>query len=254
MLKKLRLIICLSAMSLLAYDSSGQCYPDRHSTNWYDGWISCEAFPNPNPQHGISHWIMYDFGQVYALKNSKIWNSNDPNHLNRGMKDVIIDVSDDGADWTSAGRYTFAQANGKNTYQGFDGPDFTGTSARYLLITAVDNWGGACYGLSEIRFEAEDVATSIAESNALEDRCFSVETYPNPFSVKSRIIIQSQCDKEINYRITDVLGRSIESGIIGGVSGYHTIHLNGSMLVPGNYIVAIRQGNQFAQQHILRIE
>lgn len=231
-----------------------QCYPDRHSTNWFDGWVSCESFPNPNTQHGISHWIMYDLGQEFALKKTKVWNSNDPNNLNRGIKNVIIDYANNGTDWLNAGTFTLEQADGKTTYQGFDGPDLTGIRARYVLLTAVDNWGGACYGLGEIRFEAEDAVTGIAEIATPTEGCFTVETYPNPFQVKSRIIIQSQCEKEINYRITDILGRTINAGMVGNNSGFHTLQIDGSALTPGNYLLSISQGAQFAQQHLIKIE
>jgi hypothetical protein len=231
-----------------------QCYPDRHSTNWFDGWVSCEAFPNPNAQHGLSHWIMYDFGQEFALKKTKIWNSNDPNNLNRGIRNVTIDYSANGSDWLNAGTYTLQQADGKTTYQGFEGPDLTGIRARYVLLTAIDNYGGTCYGLSEIRFEAEDAVTDVAEIEMRPDGCFTVEAYPNPFQVKSKIIIQSQCEKEIKYKITDILGRTVDAGIVGSASGFHTLQIDGSTLAPGNYIVSIAQGAQLTQEHLVRIE
>ena len=245
------LVIVLSFRAEVSY---GQCYPDRHSTNWYDGWVSCEAFPNPNPNHGISHWIMYDFGQVHALKKTKIWNTNDPNHLDRGLKDISIDVSENGTEWISAGTYTLSPADGKNTYQGSEGPDLSGINARYVLITAIENWGGACYGLSEVRFEVEDAVTGLEEHNASSQKCFEIEAYPNPFTVKSRIIIRSQCDTEINYRITDILGRAVGSGVVGGASGFHSIQLDGSNMVPGNYLVNVSQSGQFEQQHLVKIE
>lgn len=37
-----------------------QAYPDRHSTNLTDGWLSCNATTNPNPVRGGGHWIMYN--------------------------------------------------------------------------------------------------------------------------------------------------------------------------------------------------
>jgi hypothetical protein len=197
---------------------------------------------------------MYDFGQEFALKKTKVWNSNDPSNLNRGIKNVIVDYSANGNDWLNAGTYTLEQANGKTIYEGFEGPDLTGIRARYVLLTAVDNWGGVCYGLGEIRFEAEDAVTDIAEIDTPSDGCFTVETYPNPFQLKSRIIIQSQCEKEINYKITDILGRTIDAGIVGSASGFHTLQIDGSAMAPGNYLVSIMQGPQFAQQHLLKIE
>jgi len=235
---------------------NGQCYPDRHSTNWFDGWVSCDAFPNPNIDRGLSHWIMYDLGQNYDLKGTRIWNTNDPSHLDRGLKDVHIDFSTTGGDWSNAGTFTFARADGSSTYEGFDGPDLTGVRARYILITAVDNWGGDCFGLSEIRFEAEDAAvTEVAELNEVDGSpCFSLSTYPNPFTTKSRLIVQSNCESKINFRVFDVLGRLIDEGSIGGSKGFHTMQINGENMQPGNYIVSVDQGGQILQQHLVKIE
>jgi hypothetical protein len=71
---------------------------------------------------------------------------------------------------------------------------------------------------------------------------------------KSRLIIQSQCEKAINYRISDVLGRVVSNGIVGETSGYHTLEIDGKILPSGNYIVAVNQGTQFVQQHLLKID
>lgn len=231
-----------------------QCYPDRHSTNWFDGWVSCEAFPNPNPARGMSHWIMYDFGQTYSLNKTHVWNSNDPANLDRGMRNVNLDYSIDGAHWTEAGTFIFDQADGSTIYQGFEGPDLSGIKARYVLITAVDNYGGPCYGLSEIRFHAEEAATTDIQDLTSHEDCFSVEAYPNPFVTKSRLIVQSQCEKEINYRITDLFGRTISFGVIGKFSGFHSMEIDGKNLPAGNYIVSIDQNGQFVQQHLIKVE
>ncbi len=136
---------------------NAQCFPDRHSTNWFDGWISCEPTPNPNPQRGDSHWIMYDLGNLYELGHSHFWNANDPAHLDYGINEVVIDYSLDGISWNELGNYSFSQASGLSTYEGETGPDFTGLSLKYVLITVLSNHGGSCYGFGEARFEVLDV-------------------------------------------------------------------------------------------------
>ncbi len=129
----------------------GQIYPDRHTTNATDGWISCDKSNNPNPTHGTSHWIRYDFGQNYSLHNIIFWNMNHPEYLTSGLKNVIIEYSTNGNNWTMLDTLTIPKAPGSGFYEGVRGPDLNGISARYLLITAMDNHGGGCYGLSEIR-------------------------------------------------------------------------------------------------------
>ena len=165
----------------LSHIAFGQCYPDRHSTNFFDGWISCEVAENPNPERGKGHFIMYDFGKVFSLGAMQIWNTNDPAHLDWGMKDVAIDYSIDSITWHHAGDFTFAQGSGLSIYEGEQGPDLEGIEARYLIITGLSNYGGSCYGLSEIKIEGTEVIISDVDDLASFD-CIDVSLYPNPFT------------------------------------------------------------------------
>ena len=141
-------------------ESQGQIYPDRHTTNAYDGWISCEKSNNPNPARGSSHWIRYDFGQTYALHDVVFWNMNHPDHLVNGLKNVLIEYSTNGSTWHFVDTFTVPKAPASGFYEGVQGPDLGGVNARYLLITAVDNHGGGCYGLSEFRVYTQPVNPS----------------------------------------------------------------------------------------------
>ncbi|MFZ1676528.1 MAG: hypothetical protein WAT91_04595, partial [Saprospiraceae bacterium] len=116
-----KLIFLFVAFVLFQHVTTAQCFPNRHNTNFFDGWISCEAAPSPNPLRPVSHFIMYDFGKIYKLGQMEIWNTNDPAHLDWGMRDVAIDYSIDGETWTTAGTYTFQQASGLSTYEGGPG-------------------------------------------------------------------------------------------------------------------------------------
>jgi hypothetical protein len=146
-----KIFLFLLVIGCIQQSGLAQCYPDRHSTNFFDGWISCEPAMSPNILRGPGHFIMYDFGKVYALGQVRIWNTNDPAHLDWGMKDVVIDYSMDGVHWVEAGQFTFPQASGLSTYEGAEGPNLDDAQARYLLITALSNYGGTCYGFSEIK-------------------------------------------------------------------------------------------------------
>ena len=130
---------------------NAQCFPDRHNTTWFDAWVSCESTQNPNSIRGKSHWILYDLGYIYKLTNMHIWNINDPDNLEDGLKNVVIDYSIDGNTWLEYGNAEFPKADGSSIYQGSDIIDFNGIKGRYLLITAKDNYGGECYGFSELR-------------------------------------------------------------------------------------------------------
>ena len=129
-----------------------QCYPERHTTNAYDGWVSCDANVHPDfASRGPGHWIQYDFGSNQSLHDMVIWNINHPIYLDDGIKNLIIEYKPQNGNWVLHDTVTLHRAPASGYYQGMTGPDLGGVNARYLLLTAVDNYGGSCYGLSEIK-------------------------------------------------------------------------------------------------------
>jgi hypothetical protein len=135
----------------------GQINPDRHNTSWTDTWVSCTTSLSPNILRGESHWFMMDLGYNYTLGQSKLWNYNAPENLDRGIQDYFIDYSLDGTNWTELGQYILNQTNGSGYYEGEAGPNFNQLNARYILITPISNYGGECYGLSEIKIAIESL-------------------------------------------------------------------------------------------------
>lgn len=137
------------------YDS---CAPTLNITNTNEiGWVSCAASANPNPaRSGLNHWIKYDFGNKYAFQGTRVWNYNAVNETNKGFKKVYVDYSADGIVWKQLGGvYSWPAAPGTAQYAGFSGPDFNNLTARYILLTATENWGHTtCAGFSKITFNA----------------------------------------------------------------------------------------------------
>lgn len=221
--------------------TNAQCYIDRHSTNWFDGWVSCETSPNPNSAYGNSHWILYDLGYVYSLSDMKIWNVNDPEHLDYGIEDYSIDYSLDGISWTSLGDFTLSQASGYSIYEGVEGPDFESVSAHYVLITPTSNFGGDCYGLSEVKFNI-DYNTIVIEN----ELGYSAIAFPNPFNESLTIrLLTSFTDQPINYIVYDISGRIIMQETISEVLEVNTIHISNNNLQSGVYFIRIKHNNTF---------
>lgn len=155
-MKAINVILISGICLLLAPGASAQCDTLRHNNTWFDGWISCEETINPNAVRGPGHWILYDFNQQYTLFEMHVWNTNAPDILDYGLQNVVVDISNDGTTWSEFGSYVFPQGTGDSRYSGVDVMNFDSTNAQYVLITAVDNYGGSCYGLSEIRIRARD--------------------------------------------------------------------------------------------------
>jgi len=158
-------IFTIITLLFLATTVYSQCYKDRHSTNAYDGWVSCNTSPNPNNTLGNTHWILYNLGSNKSLYASTVWNSNHPDHLNYGIKKARIDYSTDSLNWNYFGQFNFSQATGNSLYEGETGPNFNGLYAKFLLITPTENYGSSCYGFSEIRINTEPSASNTLSLN-----------------------------------------------------------------------------------------
>lgn len=144
-----------SAARYKTYDS---CSPtDNITTSKEGGWVSCaNTNPNPNPARASNaNWVLYDFTDRYKFSTSRIWNYNVTGETDRGFKNVTVDYSLDGKNWQPLGiSYLWQKAPGVADYSGFAGPNFNDIKARYILVSAIDNWGAGCSGFSKITFNA----------------------------------------------------------------------------------------------------
>ncbi len=129
-------------------NGSGLDDNDLHSTDERDMWLS--------GMEPLGAWIQYEFDKAYKLHEMWVWNSNQSieSLVGFGIKDVTVEYSTNGTDWTTlAGVTQFAQAPGIAGYQ-HNTVDFGRAAAKYVKIAATSNWGGILpqYGLSEVRF------------------------------------------------------------------------------------------------------
>ena len=249
----IRILSTFTICFALAYQANGQCFPDRHSTNWFDSWISCEASQSPNPDRDSGHWILYDYGDVYALGQTYVWNLNDPERLGWGIRRVEIDYSTDGETWYNAGTFTLDQAPGDPTYEGEEGPHLNDIEARYLLLTAKNNYGGdPCFGLGELRIEAEEVVNS-STREIEETGCFRFTAYPNPFSEYVILEIEKDCPGDVVITMRDILGRVVyeQSGGLDGAS--HNVTIPAMSLPNGAYQIEARVDDEVTTQKVIKI-
>jgi hypothetical protein len=130
-------------------DGSGLDPSDLHSTEPTDMWLS--------DNEPLGAWIQYELDKVYKLHEMWVWNSNQvfEGLFGFGLKDVTVEYSIDGAEWTAlADVPEFAKAPGTAGYAHDTTVNFGGAAAKYVKLTASANWGGLLpqYGLSEVRF------------------------------------------------------------------------------------------------------
>ncbi len=131
-------------------NGSGLDDNDLHSDDSKAMWLSSMIGPQPS-------WIQYEFDRVNKLYQMWVWNHNGSVELvvGFGVRDATIEYSVDGVNWTTLGAtHEFARAPGAAGYAADTTIDLSGVVAKYVKITANNNWGGIVpqYGLSEVRF------------------------------------------------------------------------------------------------------
>ncbi len=138
----------------LVYCQSSYAQCTDNGNYWNNSWTSCQDSSNPNPAHGDSKWIMYEFHAGQNIDGSHIWNANRSGESGSGIQEVIIDYSVDGSTWINLGTYTWAQAPETDTYEGFAGPSFGEVYLQKILFTVVSTFSDAnCASLAEVKFE-----------------------------------------------------------------------------------------------------
>jgi hypothetical protein len=129
-------------------DGSGLDALDQHSSGATDMWLS-SAGVQPV-------WIQYEFDAIYKLHEMWIWNSNQliESFVGLGAKDVTIETSVDGVEWTELTDVPqFAQAPGRNGYPANTTVNFAGTMAKHVRLNINAGYGMLPQsGLSEVRF------------------------------------------------------------------------------------------------------
>ncbi len=130
-------------------NGSGLDANDLHSTVATDMWLS--------GNEPLGAWIQYEFDKLYKLHQMWVWNANQTYEglFGFGMKNVSVEYSANGADWTALAMLSpFTKAPGTAGYAHDTTVDFGGAAAKYVRLTASTNWGGILpqYGLSEVRF------------------------------------------------------------------------------------------------------
>ncbi len=211
---------------------------DRHNTSSSKGWISCDRAESPVSGKDAGHWIMYDFNAIYELGKTHFWNLNVSDNTDSGIQEMSIDVSIDGEQWENIGNFKLTKAPASNFYTGEEGPDLTGVDARYVLITAVQNYGGNCAGLAEVRFETRGTTTSTDDFLPVG----GLSASPSPFADQTVIEIEDIAPGNYTYRIYDLAGRLIKQDKLDITGSNHQVIVNGAGLPDGVLSFMITDG------------
>ena len=128
-------------------DGSGLNDLGEHSADMADMWVS-------DVETGGA-WIQYVFDDTCKLDMMQVWNFNTAfeDVLGWGLKDVTVEYTDNGTDWSILRDTTLDQGISADNYAANAVVDLGGTLAQGLRLTARNNWGELIdlYGLSEVQ-------------------------------------------------------------------------------------------------------
>lgn len=233
---------------LFALQGNSQCLDNMHTPFTEDSWLSCEMSTNPNPARPMSHWIMYDLGYGYVLDSTYIWNFNTWGMSDVGIQEAVIDYSFDGVQWSTLDTFVIDQASASVKYQGMPGPLFNDDPVRYVLVTAISNWGNAaCTGLSEIKFGIKSVVSNEPEPNLSDSK---MVVTPNPVENIANVSIKSESMPE-RMALYDLSGRLVEekTAILSNNVTFRMKHLPG-----GIYFVKAWLGASVLTEKVVKVD
>ncbi len=126
-------------------NGSGLNEEGQHSADTADMWLT--------PVGGEPTFIQFEFDRIYQMYEMNVWNHNFLFEmvLGLGAKDVTIEYSVDGAEWTILNDVVFDQAPGQATYTG-QAINLDSVAAKFIRLNLNSNYGGPQVGLSEVRF------------------------------------------------------------------------------------------------------
>ena len=155
-------------------DGSGLDPNDMHSNLSQDMWMSALG--------DLSPWLMVEFDKPQKLDRMLIWNSNHVSEpvVGLGIKDVDIEVSLDGVDWTVIPEPNqLVQCPGGSTRAAAQVIDMGLAVAKYVRLNVLSNWttlptGLQQYAVAEVQFYSLPVRAGDAEPAS-----GSVDVHPN---------------------------------------------------------------------------
>jgi hypothetical protein len=129
-------------------NGSGLNESGQHSVSLVDMWLS--------DTDDLEPWIQYAFNQLQKLDKVYVWNHNSQTEamLGFGIKEVLVETSLDGENWSVATTVEISQATGFDSYTGTV-ISLEGVLAQYLRMSPQSNYnllGLKQTGLSEVRF------------------------------------------------------------------------------------------------------
>ncbi len=127
--------------------------------NYRDADTNIPLVHDNNPDHmfrGSTRLfdLVIDLQGQYPISEIFLWNYNDPDHLDYGLKDIKVSYSHDMSRWTSLGQFELPKGDGEEAMVPSLRLDVDNVHAHYVRIEILSHYGGESLGLSEIAIRA----------------------------------------------------------------------------------------------------
>lgn len=108
------------------------------------------------------------------------------------------------------------------------------------------------YRIKQVDFDGGYAFSPVRSVNLTENNRFNVnEVYPNPFSNKVNVSINSAVATIVNITMNDINGREIKASAHKVIEGLNTVEFNAAELVSGVYFITVKsQGETFTYKII----
>ncbi len=229
-----------------------------------------------NPHNASSMWhsedgfqtgtLIFDFGSVKKVDNVLIWNHNQLNCSNRGVKTAEFyytqSATPSDEDWIKIGTYTLNKASESANLLATDFLYLGEISARKIKIEAVENYGGSNIGLSEVIFlentrtyandlNADKLATAISNFEYFAQFNYPAEDYGKVQNIYVQALealsgqtTQAELDSltsQLEEGMSDLRAKYIEREITNLGAMYFEVPV-GTAVMPENILVTFSDG------------
>jgi len=198
-------------------DGSGLNGFGEHSNSPFDLWLS--VAPDMNP------WIQFEFDTIFSLDEMHVWNCNHSSEavIGWGVKNVRIQTSVNGVNWTLLTTTQFDRAPGFVPSPYNTAVDFGGVAAKYVRLNIQSNWGGLLpqYGLSEVRFIG-DVGVSATLSVSSSAGGSVAAPGEGSYSFTQGTSVSIVASPQAHYQFVDWTGTAVNAGKVANARSAST--------------------------------
>ncbi len=154
---------------------------------------------------------------------------------------VEVQYSTDGKEWT--GIYTTSNM----------GSETDGIYSNKYSDTRLINESNHFY-----RLRLNDINGDFKFSDIVEVNCEinenDVRTFPNPVSDKLYVDVELIDAENIDYQLTDILGKIVSQGVFNADAGNNRFNINTTELIEGNYILSLQIGSKNIEKKIIKFK